>query len=361
VTDTPGVTAAGETQPLVELRDVVKHFSVPLSSLRTGKLRAVDGVSLTVRQGETVGLVGESGSGKSTVARLIMRLAEPTSGTILFDGVDLTLLKGRDLRPFRRRAQMVFQDPLGSLNPRMRADELIAEPLQLLDAQAKAVALQRARDTLVTVGLAPDVATKYPHQLSGGQQQRVCIARALAVEPSLVVLDEATSALDVSVQAVLLNLLKRLRAEHGFAQLVISHDLSVIAFLSDRVAVMYLGEVVEVGPTRAIYETPMHPYTGALTAAVQAEAGPKRPQTVRLAGEIPSPLSPPTGCRLSPRCPLATAPCFTDKQQLSPVGPDHYVACWRTASGEVGIDELRAAMGLTPAPTPVASPITEAA
>jgi oligopeptide/dipeptide ABC transporter ATP-binding protein len=341
--------------PLVEVEGLVKDFPVALASLRSGQLRAVDGVSLAIRKGETVGLVGESGSGKSTVARLIMRLVDPTSGTIRFDGGDLTNLRGSALRPFRRRAQMVFQDPLGSLNPRMRADELIAEPLQLLNDQSQADALKRARELLSAVGLAPDVASKYPHQLSGGQQQRVCIARALAVEPDLVVLDEATSALDVSVQAVLLNLLKRLRAEHGFAQLVISHDLSVIAFLSDRVAVMYLGEIIEVGPTREIYAAPRHPYTAALIGAIEGEPG-RRVQEARLAGEIPSPLDPPSGCRLSPRCPLAQPACFTDPQTLTPVGPDHLVACWRTASGDVGLPELRSVMGLTPS-KPVDHPI----
>jgi oligopeptide/dipeptide ABC transporter ATP-binding protein len=275
-----------------------------------------------------------------------MRLVDPTSGTILFHGEDLTRATGKDLRSFRQQAQMVFQDPLGALNPRTRVLELIAEPLMLLNGQPKHVALERAREQMVAVGMSADVGAKFPHQISGGQQQRVCIARALVVEPSLIVLDEATSALDVSVQAVLLNLLKRLHARYGFAQLVISHDLSVIAFLCDRVAVMYLGEVLEIGPTSAIYGQPMHPYTSALIAAVQGGDSSPETRPIRLEGEIPSPLSPPPGCRLSPRCPLAQPACFTDRQVLAPVGPDHFVACWRTATGNVSVDELRAAMGL---------------
>jgi len=320
---------------------LVKHYPIKVSAFRSEKVRAVDGVSLELARGETLGLVGESGCGKSTLGRVALRLEEPTSGTVRFAGVELTALGRRELRRLRAKLQMVFQDPLGSLNPRMVVGQAVAEPLRLHGIATGAEAKRRARELFERVGLSPDHMTRYPHQLSGGQQQRVGIARALASNPEVLVLDEPTSALDVSVQAKLINLLRELQQELRLTQVFISHDLSVIGYLSDRVAVMYLGEIVETGPTAEIFERPRHPYTGALMSALPGDDLLDRRPRLMLPGEVPSPIDPPPACRLAPRCPFVKERCRREKQVLRPVGPDHLAACWRAAEGEIGSEDFR--------------------
>jgi oligopeptide transport system ATP-binding protein len=322
--------AAGEV--LLEVRNLVKHFSVGggLFGGRAGTLRAVDGISFTLRRGETLGLVGESGCGKTTTGRCILQLERPTSGQILFEGRDLGALSDTELRPMRRRMQVIFQDPYASLNPRMTVGQILAEPLAVHgvvpDRQARRA---RVRDLLSRVGLLPQHADRYPHQMSGGQRQRVGIARALAVEPSLIVCDEPVSALDVSIQAQIINLLEDLQAELGLTYLFIAHDLAVVRHISDRVAVMYLGKIVEVADRRELYDTPLHPYTRALLAAVPIpdpvlEA--RRTHSV-LTGEVPSPLNPPAGCVFHPRCPIAVERCRGEVPPLREVTPGHWAAC----------------------------------
>jgi oligopeptide transport system ATP-binding protein len=322
--------AAGEV--LLEVRNLVKHFSVGggLFGGRAGTVRAVDGISFTLRRGETLGLVGESGCGKTTTGRCILQLERPTSGQILFEGRDLGALSDTELRPMRRRMQVIFQDPYASLNPRMTVGQILAEPLAVHgvvpDRQARRA---RVRDLLSRVGLLPQHADRYPHQMSGGQRQRVGIARALAVEPSLIVCDEPVSALDVSIQAQIINLLEDLQAELGLTYLFIAHDLAVVRHISDRVAVMYLGKIVEVADRRELYDTPLHPYTRALLAAVPIpdpvlEA--RRTHSV-LTGEVPSPLNPPAGCVFHPRCPIAVERCRGEVPPLREVTPGHWAAC----------------------------------
>jgi oligopeptide transport system ATP-binding protein len=317
---------------LLEVRDLVKHF--PVSSGLFGKpwgvIRAVDGVSFTIRRGETLGLVGESGCGKTTTGRCILQLERPSSGAIVFDGRDLTKLGDAELRPLRRRIQVIFQDPYSSLNPRMTVGQIIAEPLAVhrivTDPATRAA---RVRALLAHVGLLPQHASRYPHELSGGQRQRVGIARALAMEPSLVVCDEPVSALDVSVQAQIINLLEDLQAEFGLTYLFVAHDLSVVRHISDRVAVMYLGKIVELADRQALYEDPLHPYTRALLSAVpipDPEVEARREHLV-LRGEVPSPLKPPAGCVFHPRCPLAIDRCRTVVPELREVKPGHWAAC----------------------------------
>ncbi|GLY73517.1 ABC transporter ATP-binding protein [Actinoallomurus iriomotensis] len=313
--------------PVLEVKDLVKHYPIR----RGGRsVRAVDGVSLSVGPGEVLGLVGESGSGKSTIGRCVLRLTEPTAGSVSLGGRDVTHLSRRALRPLRRDVHMVFQDPYSSLNPRFTVGQIVAEPLRRHGVARGAEAETRVREMLERVGLSADMRTRRPHELSGGQRQRVGLARALVLEPKLVVADEPVSALDVSVQASVLNLIADLQRDMGFSCLFITHDLSVVEFLADRIAVMYLGRIVETGPTEKIFAEPQHPYTQALLSAAP-EPDPVRQRERRrvvLGGEVPSPLDPPTGCRFHTRCPIAVDTCRTDEPRLTGVREaDRPVAC----------------------------------
>ncbi|MBN9790288.1 peptide ABC transporter substrate-binding protein [Pseudonocardia sp. TMWB2A] len=307
---------------LFEAHDLVKHFRS-----RRGVVQAVNGVSLSIPRGRTVGLVGESGSGKSTVARLALRLLEPTSGTLSFDGDDLGAASGAALRRLRRRMQIVFQDPNGSLNPRMTVLQAVGEPLVVHRMARGAALADRVVELLERVGLGARDLNRYAHQFSGGQAQRIGIARALATDPDLIVCDEAVSALDVSVQAQVLNLLRGLQAERGLSYLFIAHDLNVVRYMSDEVCVMYLGEIVERGDGDAVLRDPQHPYTRMLVSAVPdlATAGPAAEVTP--VGEVPSPIDPPPGCRFHTRCPQAEAGCREERPALRRVVADRDVAC----------------------------------
>jgi oligopeptide transport system ATP-binding protein len=318
--------------PLLEVRNLVKHFRVAggLFGGRSGLVRAVDGVSFELRRGETLGLVGESGCGKTTTGRCILQLERPTSGEVIFEGRDLTKLGDDELRAVRRKVQVIFQDPYSSLNPRMTVGQIIAEPLAVhgIVPERKSRA-QRVREILTHVGLLPQHAHRYPHQLSGGQRQRVGIARALAVEPALIICDEPVSALDVSIQAQIINLLEDLQAEFGLTYLFVAHDLSVVRHISDRVAVMYLGKIVEITDRKSLYDAPLHPYTKALLSAVPIpdpvlEA---RRERVVLGGEVPSPLNPPPGCVFHPRCPIAIERCRQEVPELREIRAGHRAAC----------------------------------
>jgi peptide/nickel transport system ATP-binding protein/oligopeptide transport system ATP-binding protein len=319
--------------PVLEVEGLVKHFHVG-SQLTGGggTVHAVDGVSLTIGPGELLGLVGESGSGKSTVGNCVARLVEPTEGTIRIRGTDVTHLSRRAMRPIRRDVHMVFQDPYSSLNPRMTCGQIVAEPLRIHRVVSRRELDGRVAELFDGVGLRPELRHRHPHELSGGQRQRVGLARALSVSPSLLIADEPVSALDVSVQASILNLLRDLQRELGFSCLFITHDLATVEFLCDRVAVMYLGKIVEEAPTEELFASPKHPYTQALlSAAVVPDPQEQRARTrIVLEGDVPSPLAPPSGCRFRTRCPLAarSAPRSVDEEpELRQVGRDHLVAC----------------------------------
>ncbi|MEQ3549577.1 ABC transporter ATP-binding protein [Pseudonocardia nematodicida] len=320
--------------PLFEAHDLVKHF-------RTGRgtVQAVNGVSLSIPRGRTVGLVGESGSGKSTVARLALRLIEPTSGALRFDGADLGAASGAALRRLRRRMQIVFQDPVGSLNPRMTVLQAVGEPLVVHRMARGQELADRVVELLERVGLGARDLHRYAHQFSGGQAQRIGIARALATGPDLIVCDEAVSALDVSVQAQVLNLLRRLQAESGISYLFIAHDLNVVRYMSDEVCVMYLGEIVERGDGDAVLRDPRHPYTRMLVSAVRdlgpSAAAARRPVAEAVTGEVPSAIDPPDGCRFHTRCPVAEPECHTERPPLRTV-PDRDVACRLVDSRDSG-------------------------
>jgi oligopeptide/dipeptide ABC transporter ATP-binding protein len=321
-------------EPILQVRNLVKHFQVGggLFGGGAGIVKAVDGVSFEIHRGETLGLVGESGCGKTTTGRCILRLEPPTSGEVVFEGRDMSKLSDAEMRGLRRRMQVIFQDPYSSLNPRMTVGQIISEPLGVHgivpDRTARAA---RVQDLLRHAGLLPSMARRYPHELSGGQRQRVGIARALAMEPSLIICDEPVSALDVSIQAQIINLLEELQAEFGLTYLFVAHDLSVVRHISDRVAVMYLGKIVEITDRKSLYEDPQHPYTKALLSAVPIPdpvVEGKREHVV-LGGEVPSPLNPPSGCVFHPRCPIAVAECRTTVPELRETRPGHRAACIR--------------------------------
>jgi peptide/nickel transport system ATP-binding protein len=302
---------------LLEVRDLKKHYPITEGLLKreVGRVRAVDGVSFTVERGETLGIVGESGCGKSTAATSLLRLEEPTDGQVLFDGDDITTYDDRELKRFRRRAQMIFQDPTSSFDPRMSVGEAVAEPLVIHGIRSRERRRRVVGDLLERVGLSADDVDRYPHEFSGGQRQRIALARALVVNPDLVVADEPTSALDVSVQAEILTLIERVQAEFGLSIVFISHDMGVVREVCDRVAVMYLGEIVEIGPTGAVFDDPQHPYTRALLSSIPEPDPRSRGLGTGLSGDVPSPSNPPTGCRFHTRCPEIIPPADYDLPQ----------------------------------------------
>lgn len=304
--------------PLLQVNDLKMHFAGPRPRPLQPRLpvRSVDGVSFQIKHGETLGLVGESGCGKTTTARAIMRLLEPTDGSIIFNGTDITHMGQRQLRPLRHDFQMIAQDPFSSLNPRMRVGRLLREPMQIANIP-RAEQLERLQHSLRRVGLNESHITRFPHEFSGGQRQRLAIARALMLNPKLVICDEPVSALDVSVQAQIVNLLQDLQHEFGLTYLFVSHDLSIVRHISTNVAVMYLGKIMEYGTRHDVFSRPRHPYTSALISAVPKVGG-KRGQRVVLHGELPSPINPPSGCRFHTRCPYAQPICRTDEPALSP-------------------------------------------
>lgn len=318
--------------PMLRINDLVKHFisgSVVNQALgnKATIVRAVDGVSFDIAAGETLGLVGESGCGKSTVGRSILRLLEPTDGSIELDGVDISHASQRALRPLRRHLQVVFQDPFASLNPRRTVGQSVAEPIVNYGLATGSALRTEVEDLFRRVGLRPDQVDRYPHEFSGGQRQRIGIARALGTKPKLIVLDEPVSALDVSVQAQVINLLVDLQQEFGLAYLFIAHDLAVVEHISTRVAVMYLGKIVEIADKQSLFERPRHPYTKALLSAVPSVDPDSNHERIVLAGDIPSPANPPSGCRFRSRCPAAEAICAGEDPRLRELGPTHHAAC----------------------------------
>jgi oligopeptide/dipeptide ABC transporter ATP-binding protein len=340
----------GTVPPLLTVTDLAKHYPVRRGMVlarQIGTVRAVDGVSFTLNRGETLALVGESGCGKSTTARLVLRLIEPSAGRIAVEGEDITSLSGAALRRLRRRAQIIFQDPYASLNPRLTVGETIAEPMQVHGIGDAAARAERVRELLGLVGLAPYHADRYPHEFSGGQRQRIGIARALSVQPELIVCDEPVSALDVSIQAQVVNLLKDLQARFGLAYLFIAHDLAVVKHMADRVAVMYLGRIVEVAEKRALFANPRHPYTRALLAAIPHPDPARRGRVTPLGGDVPSPMAIPPGCRFHTRCPEAQAICRVEAPPAVEIAPGHTSACHFAASLPPAAHDFSG--GLTPA------------
>jgi peptide/nickel transport system ATP-binding protein len=324
------MTAAPPSLPILETRDVTKHFGGG-NGLLTPKItiHAVDGVTLSVNRGETFAIVGESGCGKSTLARLLLRLIEPTAGQVLYDGRDLTAISPKEMRRLRADLQFIFQDPFSSLNPRMTIGTLIEEPLLVHRPMSGAARKARVADLLLQVGLRPEHSGRYPHEFSGGQRQRIGIARALASGPKLLIGDEPVSALDVSVQAQIINLLDDLKQAFGLTLIIIAHDLAVIHHMSDRVAVMYLGRLVETGPTDEVFERPLHPYTQALIEAIPVPAPGRGTTGSKLTGDIPSPAAPPPGCRFHTRCPYAVDICREKEPFLTAAASGRFVACHR--------------------------------
>ncbi len=320
------------TNVLLRVENLVKHFPIKKGVLiqkQVGAVRAVDGVSFNIFEGETLGLVGESGCGKSTTGRAILQLHRPTSGSVFYGDKDLVALKGEELRHMRRKMQMIFQDPYASLNPRMTVGEIVGEPMVIHETHKGKEVQERVEHLLKLVGLNAAFANRYPHEFSGGQRQRIGVARALALEPALIVCDEPISALDVSVQAQVVNLLEDLQEQLGLTYLFIAHDLSMVRHISDRVAVMYLGVIAELTTRDELYNNPLHPYTQALLSAVPIPdplAEEKR-QRIILQGDVPSPINPPSGCHFRTRCPLATTICAEAKPEFREVSPGHFVAC----------------------------------
>jgi oligopeptide/dipeptide ABC transporter ATP-binding protein len=358
-------TTSPDAEVLLRLDNVVKHFGVQSTALRRRSddvVHAVDGVSLEIRRGETLGLVGETGCGKSTLARCVMRLHELTSGRVVFDGTDITKLSRGQLRPYRRKIQMVFQDPYGSLNPRRRVGSIIADPLAIHGMAPGETRKHRkalVQQTMELVGLNPEHYNRFPAEFSGGQRQRIGVARALIVRPKLIVCDEPVSALDVSIQAQIINLLADLQKEFGLTYLFIAHDLSVVRHVSDRVAVMYLGKVVEQAPARDLYNRARHPYARALLSAVPTPdpSAARARQRVILAGDVPSPIDPPPGCRFHPRCPKAAARCVDEEPGLLPrLGdpPAHVAACHFPVADTEQLASVTPSIGLA-APADIAN------
>lgn len=328
----------GQAEPLIALRNLQVHFDLGGGSV----VKAVDGVTIDIYEGETLGLVGESGCGKSTLGRAILRLTEPTGGTVLYRGIDLAHSSKRKLREQRRHLQIIFQDPYASLNPRMTVGQIVGEPLYTFGLVRGQEAEQRVRELLETVGLSKRFIKRYPHEFSGGQRQRIGIARALAVDPEFIVADEPISALDVSIQAQIMNLLESLRRQKKLTYLFISHDLRAIRHVSDRVAVMYLGKLVEIANAKQIYEGPLMPYTKALISAVpvpdpRIELNRKR---IVLTGDVPSPINPPQGCRFHTRCPYAIEVCKQTVPPLAEIKPNHFAACIRISPEEPDIEKV---------------------
>lgn len=317
--------------PLIDVRDLSKYFPIRagLFSRHVADVKAVDGVSFTIEAGETLGLVGESGSGKTTIGRMLLRLLPPSGGQMFFDGTEITSLRGESLRKLRRRMQIIFQDPFASLNPRMTVGDIIGEPLRIHGIARGKAAQARVQELLALVGLRPYSANRYPHEFSGGQRQRVGIARALAVDPTFIVCDEPVSALDVSIQAQVINLLEDLQKQLGLTYLFIAHDLSVVRHISTRVAVMYVGKIVEMGSRDDLYAHPLHPYTQALLSAIPIPdpAVQRRRKRIVLEGDIPSPVNPPSGCRFHTRCPVAFDRCATEEPAFKDYGNGHFAAC----------------------------------
>ena len=328
---------------LLEAENIVKHFVANRSVFGrpTASITAVDGVSFSVNAGETLAIVGESGCGKSTLSRLVLRLIEPDAGQLRFEGRDLLGLDADQLRAFRRDAQIIFQDPYASLNPRMTVSQILTEPLALHDLMPAVQRPERVADLLRLVGLEPRLARRYPHEFSGGQRQRIAIARALAVEPKLIICDEPVSALDVSIRSQILNLLRDLQQRLGLAYIFVSHDLAVVKHIADRIAVMNLGAIVETAPTQALFAAPRHPYTRALLSAIPVPRPQAKRSRILLQGEMPSALNPPPGCRFHTRCPSAVARCRAEAPELVPDADGHATACHRTA-------ELPSAVAVVP-------------
>jgi oligopeptide transport system ATP-binding protein len=320
------------SQPFIQIKDLTKQFPIKggLLSREVASVKAVQGVSLEIKKGETLGLVGESGCGKSTLGRCIIRLIEPSSGQIVLDGQDVTNLQGEELRALRRKMQIIFQDPYASLNPRMTVGSIIAEPLEIHNLfDSKNDRMDRVKQLIETVGLRPEHINRYPHEFSGGQRQRIGIARALAVDPSFIVCDEPVSALDVSIQAQVINLLMDLQQKLGLTYLFIAHDLKVVEHISNRVAVMYLGKVVEVADSDELYRNPTHPYTRALLSAIPVPDPRRKDQRIILTGDVPSPINPPNGCHFHPRCPDMIEECKKTCPSLRVTRPEHSTACLR--------------------------------
>lgn len=323
-------------ETILKVENLKKYFPVKRTILETLRkepqkyVKAVDGISFEVKKGETLALIGESGCGKTTTGRVILRLIEPTDGKIIFDGVDITQLDYETLRPYRRRMQMVFQDPYASLSPRMKIGDAIAHPLLIHNLATKEEAREMALKMLRRVGLTPEEEfyERYPHHLSGGQRQRVVIARAMILKPEFVVADEAVSMIDVSMRASILELLESFKKEYHLSMLFITHDIAVARLIADRIAVMYLGKIVEVGPTEEVLKNPVHPYTMALIQAVPSIVKREKKKRIEITGEVPNAVNPPSGCRFHPRCPLMAEECRTKEPKLIEISKGHFVACY---------------------------------